>query len=128
MDVDGKMTEHEIQSSFFAVIQLNAKKHKWLDNIFAVPNGGKRHVSVAVKLKREGVKAGVWDVFLPSPQPGGNGLAGIWIEFKTGRNKLTDSQKQFRDGLGETCEFAVCYSVDEGLEAVEKFLGIGLTK
>ena len=43
-------------------------------------------------LKRMGVKKGVADFFLALPK--GN-KAGLWIELKVGKNKLSESQKIF---------------------------------
>lgn len=43
-------------------------------------------------LKRMGVKKGVADFFLALPI---NGKAGLWIELKVGKNKLSKEQKEF---------------------------------
>ena len=42
--------------------------------IFHIPNGGHRAISVAKKMKEEGVKAGVPDLYVPSWK--------LWIEMK----------------------------------------------
>jgi hypothetical protein len=47
--------------------------------IFHVPNGGHRHKLVAIKLKQQGVKAGVPDLVLPMAR---GGYFGLYIEFK----------------------------------------------
>jgi hypothetical protein len=47
--------------------------------IYHVPNGGHRHKAVAVKLKEQGVKAGVPDLVLPMAR---GGYFGLYIEFK----------------------------------------------
>ncbi|HEY0287250.1 MAG TPA: VRR-NUC domain-containing protein [Pseudomonas sp.] len=47
--------------------------------IYHVPNGGHRHVLVAIKLKEQGVKAGVPDLVLPMAR---GGYFGLYIEFK----------------------------------------------
>lgn len=47
----------------------------------------------------------------------------LWIEFKYGKNKLTLEQEAFKiqqESQGRKC--AVCYSADEGVEAVKKYL------
>lgn len=50
----------------------------WNDNInhliFAIPNGDKRAISVAKRLKDEGVTAGVPDLFCPA--------FSLWVEMK----------------------------------------------
>lgn len=47
--------------------------------IYHVPNGGHRHKLVAIKLKEQGVKAGVPDLVLPMAR---GGHFGLYIEFK----------------------------------------------
>ncbi len=42
--------------------------------IFAIPNGGKRSKSEAVRLKSEGVTAGVPDLYIPAWR--------LWVEMK----------------------------------------------
>jgi hypothetical protein len=63
--------------------------------MFAVPNGGDRDVRVARRLNGEGVKAGVPDIFLPSPAFTVDGaflFAGLWVELKVGDNDTTKEQ------------------------------------
>ncbi len=48
--------------------------------LFAVPNGGHRHPATGAKLKAEGVKPGVPDLWLPVPR---NLFHGLVIELKT---------------------------------------------
>jgi hypothetical protein len=47
--------------------------------IYHVPNGGHRHKMVAIKLKQQGVKAGVPDLVLPMAR---GGYFGLYLEFK----------------------------------------------
>lgn len=60
--------------------------------IFAVPNGGKRNLFEALRLKKQGVLAGVPDLFIPEPTKEYHGL---FIELKVGKNKLTLAQSEF---------------------------------
>jgi len=88
----------------------------------AVPNGGQRNKIVAAKMKAEGVLAGTPDIFIPEPR---NGFHGLWIEFKFGKNKLTDSQSYVIGKLrknGYRCE--VCYSLEEFLTIVDNYFKI----
>ncbi len=79
------LSEHAIQAAYFDWARL----HHTACRAFAIPNGGKRGKATAGKLKAEGVRAGVLDVFLPVPSCG---FAGLWIEFKAGDNDLTSEQ------------------------------------
>lgn len=85
--------EATIQAQFFDQLRLYEHRFPELKWFFAIPNGGHRHKATAGKLKMQGVKAGIWDTFLPVPR---NGFHGLWIEFKRSpRHSLTDSQHDF---------------------------------
>lgn len=79
------------------------------DYLMAIPNGGKRHVVTAVRLKREGVKAGVFDTLLAYPV----GIYhGLWLELKRekpGKSIISDAQKSFakrQSKVGYACSIA----------------------
>jgi len=60
--------------------------------IFAIPNGGFRDHNTAKKLKLEGVKPGVPDLYIPAWH--------CWIEMKrTKGGALSKDQKEWRDYL-----------------------------
>ena len=59
-----------------------------LNLLFHIPNGGKRNITTAKRLKAEGVKAGVPDLFLPVSR---GGFFGLFIEMKVGKNKTTQT-------------------------------------
>lgn len=54
------------------------------DHLIAIPNGGKRNVREAARLKRQGVKAGVSDIQLCYPT---TRFHGLWIELKAPKTK-----------------------------------------
>lgn len=66
--------------------------------IFHIPNGGHRAMTVAKKLKAEGVKPGVPDLYIPAWK--------IWIEMKRQKGgKVSDEQMDWYDyltGIGDT--------------------------
>lgn len=116
------MNEHQIQAAFFHWADLNRKNHPALQFLFAIPNGGARHIAVARKLKAEGVKAGVPDVFLPFPV---HPFAGLFIEFKSAKGTLTDGQRVWLDALAEYgYQTAVCRDLPSGIKAVSEYLGV----
>lgn len=71
--------EHREQAALFEWARLAIATHPDLDMLFAVPNGGDRHPAVAARLKAEGVRAGIPDIFLDVPRRGFHGLR---IELK----------------------------------------------
>lgn len=72
-------TEHAHQCAVMCWCALNFNIHPELKLLFAIPNGGERNPIVASRLKAEGVKAGVPDLFLPVAR---HGLHGLFIEMK----------------------------------------------
>ena len=118
--------ESRHQSAVFDILRLNEKRHPQLKWIFAVPNGGHRNVIVAAKLKREGVKKGIADICCPVPM---NGKHGLWIELKIKPNRLSPEQHDFLVAMIQNdYETQVCWSCDEVLEAIEKYLEIRLAR
>lgn len=77
-------TEHAEQVTFIREFE----RHYPGVRIFAIPNGGFRNKAVAVKLKAEGVKKGVPDLFIPEWN--------LWVEMKrTKGGRLSPEQKDW---------------------------------
>lgn len=88
--------------------------------MFAIPNGGHRHKAVARKMKAEGVKAGVPDIFLPVSR---GGYGGLFVEMKYGRNKPSQKQLRWIDALAEQNFLAiVCYGFEDAKEQIIDYL------
>lgn len=88
--------EHRMQVALFKWAALAAGADPRLSMLFAIGNGGKRNVIVAKKMKAEGVKAGVPDVFLPIAC---GGYHGLWLELKVGKNKPSAEQTRWHINL-----------------------------
>lgn len=71
--------EHEEQKHLMEWAESQKQKCPQLRALFAVPNGGHRHITIARRMKSEGVKRGVPDLVLPVPSNGHNCL---FIELK----------------------------------------------
>jgi len=72
-------TEHEEQRNFVNWMKKKSLVDYRYGLIFAIPNGGKRGKITAAKLKLEGVRPGIPDLFLPVPT---NLYHGLFIEMK----------------------------------------------
>ena len=128
-----RQDEHELQK---ACVNWFGYQYPHLkDLLIAIPNGGKRHVKTAAKLKAEGVKAGVPDLFLAAPvgyKVEANGrkiiehlFAGLWIEMKTPKGVIRDSQQKYLDRLSEFgYSTVVCRSFEEFTKSIETYLGL----
>ena len=96
------------QAAVIAWARGSARRYPELDLLFAIPNGGKRpskqdkkghwYSPEAIRLKREGVKAGVPDIFLPVAR---SGYHGLFIEMKYGDNKPSPEQTELLNRLEE---------------------------
>jgi len=101
-DQIAKSSEHSQQAAFFCWCANESKNFPALSFAFAIPNGGERNKVQASRLKAEGVKPGVPDVFFPYQSKGYNGL---WLEFKkpgvenTKNGGLKPAQVDYRDYL-----------------------------
>lgn len=113
-------SEHTEQANVIMWAQAHAVRDPRLTLLFAIPNGGARSKRTAALLKREGVKRGVPDLFLPVPSGGRHGL---FIEMKKKGGRLTTQQKQWLGELNELGYSAVvCYSADEAIETIQEYL------
>src|SRR6478736_735319 len=108
METHGRVaTEHEEQCDFVRWARQNYPEHR----VFAVPNGGKRSPSEAMRLQAEGVTAGVPDLFFPSLL--------LWIEMKRppkgkrggGRGRVSADQGDWHSYLRDIGHrVVVCYT------------------
>lgn len=89
--------------------------------LFAIPNGGQRNIIVASKLKAEGVRPGVPDLFLAVPKKDYHGL---FIEMKKPKGgRVSDSQKEMIDDLNQLNYLSVvCKGRNEAKAAIEQYL------
>lgn len=114
-------TESEEQIALFDWAELQAKHTPELKYLFHVPNGGLRNKATAARLKREGAKPGVPDIYLDVPRLGYHGLR---IELKRMTGRVTDSQADWLNWLKGQGYFAVvAYGFDEARRFIMEYLG-----
>jgi len=115
------MSEHTEQVALFNWCKKMEQRHLQLALIFAIPNGGKRPIGTAKKLKASGTKAGIPDIFLPVANR--HGKHGLWIELKVGKNKPSKNQLWWIHSLrAEGYEVDVCWGFEEARDTIIKYL------
>lgn len=114
------ISESQEQINLFQWANLQFCKIPELKLLFHIPNGGKRNIVTARRLKAEGVKAGVPDLFLPVPR---GGFHGLFIEMKAGKNKTTEKQDVWIADLKQQgYKVVVCYGCEEAITEIKKYL------
>lgn len=119
------MSEHDEQVRVIDWCFTHTAAVPELDLIFAIPNGamlggGKVGAIRANRLKAEGLRPGVCDLFLPVAR---GGYHGMFIEMKTLTGSLSENQEQFIERVTEQGYFApVCFGADEAIENIEWYL------
>jgi hypothetical protein len=97
--------------------------------IYHIPNGGHRHINVAIKLKEQGVKAGVPDLKLPMAR---GGFFGLYIEFKATPPHdapVSPSQRAYIKTLNAQGYLAiVCRGHAEAMEQLRAYLRLAPTR
>ena len=88
--------------------------------IFAIPNGGNRSSITGAILKREGVMAGVADLFIMAARAEYHGL---FVEIKLPKGRVQESQQHFENlcilhGYG----YRIARSIDEFMGCVDSYM------
>lgn len=105
------------QTCLFRWAGYTSAAHPELELMYHIPNGGKRNITTAKRLKAEGVKAGVPDIHLPVPR---GSYHGLYIELKRQKGSdTTENQDWWIEQLSKQGYFtAVC----KGWEAATKVI------
>lgn len=86
-----------------------------------VPNGRRRSIRDGIKLKLEGVTAGVADLILFVPSRGWHGLM---IEMKSSKGKQSQSQKEWAERVTAMgYRYEIAKSIDDFVEIIQEYLG-----
>lgn len=112
--------EHQEQKALMEWVEIAKNQYPQLKALFAIPNGEKRDISVAKRLKAEGVSAGVPDLFLAHPTFFFNGL---FVEMKRKGGKISQEQQGWIERLNcNGYQVSVCYSAGEAIEVIKKYI------
>ena len=107
---------------------LHVRVYPGIQHMFAIPNGAylqgdkRRRAMQWAKLKRQGAKEGVSDIFLPVAR---NGYHGLWIELKSTREyrpRVSDDQRNWISSMnGEGYLAVVSYGFDEAVAVIRDY-------
>ena len=115
-------TESQEQIWLFEWAELLSTQYPELSLLHHIPNGGLRAKVTAVRLKAEGVKPGVPDLFLPVARKGYHGL---YIEMKAIKGKLSMNQLTWIEALKKQgYHVMTCYGFNEAANVISDYMGI----
>jgi len=119
------MTEHDDQAAVIEWCNYMAGQYPELELLYATPNAGKRSFGAAKYMHREGMRAGIPDLFMPCAR---QGFHGLFIEMKNNvgrKGTVTEQQKWWLDRLArEGYKTVVCYGVQDAVDEIVYYLGI----
>ncbi len=88
--------------------------------LFAIPNGGARTAITGARLKKEGVRPGIPDLFLAIPT---KGFPGMFIEMKRKGGRATPTQVRMHNSLrSRGYAVACCRGWEEARDRVWEYL------
>ena len=112
--------EYRIQAKFIEICKAKSATNWRYEWVHSIPYGFRATIGLAIKMKKEGSKNGVADVFVPVP----NKLySGLYLEFKRKYGYQRPEQKKFQ----KYCEkvgykYLVVKSVVQALTYLDKYL------
>lgn len=118
-------SEHSQQSAIFAWAALPDVRERYplLKWMFAIPNGFYSTAGQKGKMKAEGLRSGVPDIFLPVRR--NDGACGMFLEMKSDRGKLSSIQSEWLTYLiTQGYHVAVAYSFEEATTIITRYLEV----
>jgi len=118
--------EDDHQKAYFDWVRsMSVQDYRRYGSIIAIPNGGRRDVREAARLKAQGVKPGVSDIFIAFPA---GGFHGCWIELKRPKVKnqsmpvvSADQMEWLKRQTGFGYLATVCYGWDSARKTTEAY-------
>lgn len=115
-----KSIESQEQCALIEWAEIQSRTYPELKLLHHIPNGGKRNIATAARLKKEGVKAGVPDLFLPAPKGKWHGL---YIEMKAPKGTVSEKQKWWIKALRKQgYAVAICYGWEVAKDIITCYL------
>ena len=122
--------EYLEQWALFECLKRHEKRFPVLHWVHAIPNGLALTPKTARKAQNQGVRAGIWDIFVPCRRAlitDGSPVEypGLYLEMKAGDNGLTEHQKAFAEHLdAEGYARRIAYTWIDAVFYICEYLGI----
>lgn len=123
------------QTVLFQWRELQTKRYPGIDLMIAIPNGAHlagdqlTRAKQWRRLKAQGARSGVADIFLPVAR---GPYHGLWIELKAPPghpSKLSASQEQWQVAmLGESYQAVICYGAEQAIARLRAYYAMGKQK
>lgn len=116
-------TEHQEQVSVIEWVIEHEEEFPVLKTLYAIPNGGHRHMAEAIRLRDEGVRKGIPDLCLPCSRHGFNAL---YIEMKSKSGSVSDDQTAMIEMLVDCGNMVViCWDALSAIQTIISYLDNG---
>jgi hypothetical protein len=116
-----KHQESSDQQALFQWSKLMQGQYPELSLLHSIPNGGKRNLIEAVRMKKEGIKSGVFDMFMPVAR---GDYHGIYLEMKIKGGRVSDNQKWWqRETTKQGYLSVICYGWEDARKEIINYLG-----
>lgn len=112
-----KQTESILQQH--CIRWFDYKYPKFSQLLFAIPNAGKRSYKTGNRMRAEGLRKGIPDLFLAVAHLHWHGL---FIEMKTDKGKLSPEQQSFIGKVEYNYKCVVCRSFDDFEREINLYL------
>ena len=117
------LSESQIQQSFIKIVrELLIYRYPDLRWLHSIPNGLRCSMGTAQKAKREGLTAGIADVFLPLPK---ENFHGLYLEFKKKGGYQSEAQKRFQFWCAEKgYDYHVVRDAETAIQIVKAYVSL----
>ena len=124
-----RKSDVEGQEQMTLIAWFRSTYPQYADLLIHIPNGGyRKNAFEGWRLKQQGVRAGVSDLFLPVAR---NGCHGLWIEFKAAPPfdaVVSDAQKEWIGLMSKEGYAAyICKGVTEAADVLKGYLSAGVS-
>lgn len=110
-------TESKLQQACVKWFDLQYPHYKL--NLFSIPNEGARTPANGARMKAQGRRAGVADMFLAVKKMH---IPGIFFEFKAPNGKQSPSQKDFQKSVEQDYMYEIITEFDDFKALIEAYL------